>query len=36
LFETGGEKRVVAVVGVTTTPESQRERILSRAGHHDQ
>jgi dephospho-CoA kinase len=32
LFETGGEKRVDAVVVVTTTPEIQRERILSRAG----
>jgi dephospho-CoA kinase len=30
LFETGGEKRVDAVVVVTTTPEIQRERILSR------
>jgi dephospho-CoA kinase len=30
LFETGGEKRVDAVVVVTTTPEVQRERILSR------
>ena len=30
LFETGGEKRVDAVVVVTTTPEAQRERILSR------
>ena len=30
LFETGGEKRVDAVVVVTTTPELQRERILSR------
>jgi dephospho-CoA kinase len=30
LFETGGEKRVDAVVVVTTTPESQRERILAR------
>lgn len=30
LFETGGEKRVDAVVVVTTTPESQRERILER------
>src|SRR5271166_5374973 len=31
LFETGGEKRVDAVVVVTTTAEIQRERILSRA-----
>jgi dephospho-CoA kinase len=30
LFETGGEKRVDAVVVVTTTPAIQRERILSR------
>jgi dephospho-CoA kinase len=30
LFETGGEKRVDAVVVVTTAPEVQRERILSR------
>jgi dephospho-CoA kinase len=30
LFETGGEKRVDAVVVVTTSPEVQRERILSR------
>jgi dephospho-CoA kinase len=30
LFETGGEKRVDAVVVVTTTPEIQRGRILSR------
>src|ERR1700754_3120904 len=30
LYETGGEKRVDAVVVVTTTPEIQRERILSR------
>ena len=30
LFETGGEKRVDAVVVVTTTPESQRHRILAR------
>jgi len=28
LFETGGEKRVDAVVVVTTTPEIQRQRIL--------
>jgi dephospho-CoA kinase len=30
LFETGGEKRVDAVVVVTSTPEIQRERILAR------
>ena len=30
LFETGGEKRVDAVVVVTTTPEVQRARILAR------
>jgi dephospho-CoA kinase len=30
LFETGGEKRVDAVVVVTTTPEIQRERVLLR------
>jgi dephospho-CoA kinase len=30
LFETGGEKRVDAVVVVTTVPEVQRERILAR------
>jgi dephospho-CoA kinase len=30
LFETGGEKRVDAVVVVTTTPEAQRARILAR------
>ncbi|MFX5968721.1 dephospho-CoA kinase, partial [Acinetobacter baumannii] len=29
LFETGGEKRVDAVV-VTTSPELQRERVLAR------
>jgi dephospho-CoA kinase len=31
LFETGGDKRVDAVVVVTTSPEVQRERILARA-----
>jgi dephospho-CoA kinase len=30
LFETGGEKRVDAVVVVTTTPDIQRQRILAR------
>jgi len=30
LFETGGEKRVDAVVVVTTSPAVQRERILVR------
>src|ERR1700738_876285 len=30
LFETGGEKRVDAVVVVTTPPEIQRQRVLSR------
>jgi dephospho-CoA kinase len=30
LFETGGEKRVDAVLVVTTTPEIQRARILAR------
>jgi dephospho-CoA kinase len=30
LFETGGDKRVDAVVVVTTSPEAQRERILAR------
>ncbi len=30
LFETGGEKRVDAVVVVTTSPEIQREQILAR------
>ena len=30
LFETAGEKRVDAVVVVTTSPENQRERILAR------
>ena len=36
LFETGGEKRVDAVVVVTTTPEIQRERILARPNMTDQ
>jgi dephospho-CoA kinase len=30
LYETGGEKRVDAVVVVTTSPDIQRERILAR------
>jgi dephospho-CoA kinase len=30
LFETGGERRVDAVIVVTTTPEIQRQRILER------
>ena len=30
LFETGGEKRMDAVVVVSTSPEAQRERILAR------
>ena len=30
LFETGGEKRVDAVVVATTSPEIQRERVLTR------
>jgi dephospho-CoA kinase len=30
LYETGGDKRVDAVVVVTTTPEIQRQRILER------
>jgi dephospho-CoA kinase len=30
LFETGGEKRVDAVVVVTTSPENQRQRIMER------
>lgn len=30
LFETGGDKRVDAVVVVTTSPDVQRERILAR------
>ena len=36
LFETGGEKRVDAVVVVTTTPEIQRERILERPNMTDE
>ena len=30
LYETGGEKRVDAVVVVTTSPETQRARIMAR------
>ena len=36
LYETGGEKRVDAVVVVTTTPDIQRERILSRDNMTDE
>jgi dephospho-CoA kinase len=36
LFETGGEKRVDAVVVVTTSPENQRERILARGSMTDE
>jgi dephospho-CoA kinase len=36
LFETGGEKRVDAVVVVTTTPEVQRERIFARDNMTDE
>ena len=32
LFETGGEKRVDAVVVVSAPPDVQRQRVLSRAG----
>jgi dephospho-CoA kinase len=35
LFETGGEKRVDAVVVVTTSPENQRERVLTRGTMDD-
>jgi len=35
-FETGGEKGVDAVVVVTTTPEIQRQRILSRSNMTDE
>jgi dephospho-CoA kinase len=36
LFETGGERRVDAVVVVTTSPEIQRERILARPNMTDE
>jgi len=36
LFETGGEKRVDAVVVVTTSPELQRDRVLSRGTMSDE
>jgi len=36
LFETGGEKRVDAVVVVTTTAEIQRQRILARPNMTDE
>jgi dephospho-CoA kinase len=36
LFETGGEKRVDAVVVVTTTPQIQRQRIRSRPNMTDE
>jgi dephospho-CoA kinase len=36
LFETGGEKRVDAVIVVTTTPEVQRQRILERVNMTDE
>ena len=36
LFETGGEKRVDAVVVVTTTPQIQRQRILERPNMTDE
>jgi dephospho-CoA kinase len=36
LFETGGEKRVDAVVVVTTAPDVQRERILARGTMTDE
>jgi dephospho-CoA kinase len=35
LFETGGEKRVDAVVVATTSPENQRERVLARGTMDD-
>ena len=36
LFETGGDKRVDAVVVVTTSPDIQRERILARGTMTDE
>ena len=36
LYETGGEKRVDAVVVVTTSPELQRERVLARGTMDEQ
>jgi dephospho-CoA kinase len=36
LFETGGEKRVDAVVVVTTSPELQRQRVLARGTMDEQ
>jgi dephospho-CoA kinase len=36
LLETGGEKRVDAVVVVTTTPEIQRQRVLARENMTDE
>jgi dephospho-CoA kinase len=36
LFETGGEKRVDAVVVVTTDPDTQRQRILARDNMTDE
>jgi dephospho-CoA kinase len=36
LFETGGEKRVDAVVVVTTSPDKQRERVLARGTMDDE
>ena len=36
LFETGGEKRVDAVVVVTASPELQRERVLARGTMDDE
>jgi dephospho-CoA kinase len=36
LLETGGEKRVDAIVVVTTDPKTQRERILSRDNMTDE
>jgi dephospho-CoA kinase len=36
LFETGGDKRVDAVVVVTTSPEIQRQRVLARDNMTDE